>query len=83
MPSEVSAYLAAVNEWTACIDTAVHEFAASRTGTSFDPFAACPSKPEPGTFSVGNRPAHAGRPEDPGSQGNGRPDDPGEQGQDR
>ncbi len=84
MPPEVSAYVAAVNAWSACIDTAVHEFATA-PGGGFDPFTACPDKPDAPGLYFGNPPGSAGRPDDPGSQGNGEgpPENPGEQGRGR
>lgn len=77
MPDNVAVYLEAVRDWTACIDLAVHEFATTRPGIGgFDPFAACPDRPQPSAFALGRA---VGRPDDAGSQRNdhGRPTDPG------
>jgi len=81
MPDNVSEYVAAVHAWSACVDAAVHDFASTRpTGSrGFDPLGACPDRPEPQAFNIGNA---KGRPDDPGSQrydAPGPPEDPGSQ----
>lgn len=84
-PSNVSSYVTALHEWTACMDEAVRQFATVRTAGGFDPFQACPDRPDPAAFDLGaayGRPDAPGRPDEPGSQRDdapGRPDDPGSQ----
>ena len=89
IPTNVSLYIEAVHDWSACIDARAHEFAEPLLAVGLDPFAACGDRPTPGQFNIGNalgRPDSAGRPDYPGSEdGNppGKPDDPGSRGSGR
>ena len=82
-PNDVADYVAAIQEWNACVDGAVGDFATDRPGTSgrFNPFSACAKRPQPADYGLGGAPGAdggAGKPDDPGSQRNqdpGRPED--------
>jgi len=81
----VADYLAAIQEWNACVDGAVDDFVIDRPATrdDFNPFSACAERPKPGDYGLGSAvgpPDGAGMPDDPGSQRNedpGQPEDPG------